>query len=275
VYEGGIRSPFFAHWSGQLKPRKITDRIAAHIDVLPTILEACGVAIPKNLPIDGRSLWPLLTGRASDWPERTLFIQSHRGDRPVLYHNVAVRTDRWKLVHNSGFGKEQFSGEPRFELFDMAGDPFETQDVSAGHPGIVEDLKRRYEAWFAEVGNTRPDNYAPPRIHLAAPREDTVVLTRQDWRGAAWGLNDCGHWEVMVTRKGRYDVKLLFQPLKKPGTARFRLGRVQVDKRLEAGEVSVLFGGVELAVGPGRLEAFIEQEGRMIGVTFVEVSRCR
>lgn len=273
VYEGGIRSPMFAHWPGRLKPGPGPDRIAAHIDILPTVLEVCGVPLPKGLKIDGRSILPLLEGRAAGWPERTLFAQSHRGDQPVKYHNMAVRTQQWKLVHNSGFGKEEFSGEPRFELFDMAADPYETRDVAAEHAQVVQDLKRRYEAWFADVGSTRPDNYAPPRIPLGTPHEDPVILTRQDWRGSGWAPRDCGHWEVEVAAAGQYDVRLRFRAPERKASAHFALAGKSLDRPVAAGEGTVLFSGVELPAGPARLEAWIAEDGSRVGVMFVEVSR--
>ena len=123
VYEGGVRSPFFAHWPGKLEPGVASDTVAAHIDVLPTILEACGVTLPPGLKLDGRSVWPLLRREPVKMKDRFLFVQSHRGDEPVLYHNFAVRTQRWKLVHNSGFGQERLPDRPiKLELFDMTND---------------------------------------------------------------------------------------------------------------------------------------------------------
>ncbi len=105
VYEGGIRSPFFAHWPARLAAGRTSDRIAAHIDVMPTILDACGVEPPDGVRLDGRSLLPLLEGRQVAWPDRTIVIQTHRGDVPVRYHHCATRSQRWKLVHSSGFGR--------------------------------------------------------------------------------------------------------------------------------------------------------------------------
>src|SRR4051812_30894266 len=160
VYDGGIKSPFFAYWPGKLEPGATSDRIAMHIDLLPTVLEVCGVTKPTDIRIDGRSLWPLLTRKQTDWPERTLFSQSHRGDEPALYHNCAARTQKWKLVSATGFNLETLpAAGAKFELFDMESDPYELQDVVAKHPEIVAKLKAEYEAWFKDVGSTRPDNY--------------------------------------------------------------------------------------------------------------------
>ncbi len=73
VYEGGIRVPFFVRWPRSLKPGRTVDRLAAHIDVVPTLLDACGVPAPKGLRLDGRSLMPLLRREKAEWPDRMIF----------------------------------------------------------------------------------------------------------------------------------------------------------------------------------------------------------
>jgi arylsulfatase/arylsulfatase A len=273
VYDGGIRSPFFAHWPARLKAGTASDRIAAHLDVLPTLLEACNVPLPEGLKLDGRSVLPLLEGKQGDWPDRTLFVQAHRGDEPVLGHNFAVRTQEWKLVHNSGFGSEKPSREPKLELFRLSVDRFEQHDLAAEHPQLVAQLQARYEAWFKDVSRTRPDNYAPPRIQLGTPQENPVVLTRQDWRGAGWAPRDKGYWEVQVTRDGAYDVKVLFARLTQPATVEILLGNLRAAQKAEAGADSALFRGLKLPSGPGRLEAGVLEGAGASGVRFVEVSR--
>ena len=71
AYEGGTRVPFLFRWPGQVEAGRKVDRIAAHIDVVPTLLEAAGVVAP-SLSFDGVSLWPLLSGATApeDWPDR-------------------------------------------------------------------------------------------------------------------------------------------------------------------------------------------------------------
>ncbi len=60
VYEGGIRVPFYVRWPDRLEAGKRIDRIAAHIDLFPTLLEIAGIDIPQDPVIDGKSLAPLL-----------------------------------------------------------------------------------------------------------------------------------------------------------------------------------------------------------------------
>ena len=214
VYEGGIHVPFFARWPARLRAGASSDIVAAHIDVLPTILDACDVDVPEGLELDGRSILPLLERPETiRWSDRTIVIQTHRGNVPQRYHHVSVRNQRWKLVHASGFGREVFEGEPSFELYDMAADPLEMNDVAAEHPDVVQELRAAYEAWFDDVSATRPDNYAPPRIHLGTEHEVVTTLTRQDWRhehGTPWAPHSRGRWLVTIATGGEYDFTCRF-----------------------------------------------------------------
>ena len=97
-FEGGIHQFCFIRWPAQLKAGRRVDRIAAVIDLAPTLLDLCGVAKPRQVKFDGLSLSPLLRGQPSGWPDRTLFFQWHRGDAPERYRAFAARSQDWKLV---------------------------------------------------------------------------------------------------------------------------------------------------------------------------------
>jgi len=274
VHEGGIRSPFFVHWPAALRAGQTSDRVAAHIDVLPTILDACGIPRPDDLQIDGRSLMPLLRGDKTEWPDRTLVIQSHRGDEPLLYHHFAARNQRWKLLHASGFGRERFEGEPKFELYDMAADPLEMVDLAAKRPEVVDAMRQRYEAWFADVCSTRPDNFAPPPIHIGTPHENPVVLTRQDWRhvdGQPWGASSIGFWILYVATAGSYDVRLRFRAAETAGEATLKIGQTQLSGTFEKGATECLFEKVRLAKGTMTLRADLPAEKGVRGPHKVDV----
>jgi arylsulfatase A-like enzyme len=258
VYEGGIRVPGFVRWPARLEPRKV-DRIAAHIDLVPTLLAACGVAPPDGIRLDGRNLLPLLGGDAGADPERTLYFQWHRGDTPELYRSSAARTQRFKLVDGR-------------ELYDLGADPGERRDVAAEHPDVVASLRRGYEDWFRDVSATR--GYEPPRILVGTPHENPVVLTRQDWRGprAGWEPGSLGYWELEVARGGSYRVTLSFAPADSARSLHLRLGGEAV-RRVESSSASCTIDALTLPPGRARLEAWIEAGGRPAGVTFVAVER--
>ncbi len=277
VHEGGIHAPFFMHWPETLKAGHQSDRIAAHIDILPTVAEACQVQLPETLNLDGRSILPLLKGQAVDWPDRMIVIQSHRGDVPVKYHHFAARTQRWKLLNASGFGKEKPDGPPQFELYDMIADPLEEHNLAAEKPEIVEPLKQRYEAWFEDVSSTRPDNYDPPRIYIGTEHENPVVLTREDWRhvsGRPWAPDSNGFWLLDARKEALYDIKLLFPSLPQPARLSLDLSGNILTGSAQKGQTEYTFKAVPVVTGNLKLQADIELSGQVQGPHQVYVT-CR
>lgn len=212
VHDGGIRSPFYIRWPAQLKPGTRSDRIAAHIDVMPTLLEAAHASLPNDHPFDGRSILPLLKGEAIDWPDRPLILQIHRGNEPISLHHIAVREQRWKLVHPTGFSNDRMPANVPIELYDMEADPGEIHNLYEQRPEIANRLVQTYQRWFADVSSTRPDNYAPPRIVLGTEYETSTTLSTQDRRGTEGG----GEWLLRFEGRQKYDVEFLWkEPVEK------------------------------------------------------------
>jgi hypothetical protein len=272
VFEGGIRAPFFMRWPEKLWPAKL-DRIAAHIDVTPTLLDAAGVAKPANVKFDGMSLLPLLRGETAGWPGRTLFIQSHRGNTPRLYRNFAAITQQYKLVQPLSFAKEAPPNAPML-LFDIQADHGEEHDLAAVKPELVAELKSAYEKWFADVSSTR--GYDPPKIEIGTEFENPVTLTRQDWRMAGpdgWGDESLGFWEVDVKAADSYEVTLRFPEQPRAGAVSFALGAAKAEQRFEKGATSAVFSPLNLPAGPGRLEASLRRGSETAGVSYVDVKR--
>jgi len=170
VYENGIRVPCFMRWPNGFKSPAKATKLAAHIDMMPTILEACG--LPATPKLDGRSLLPLLRNPSAKWKDRSVFFQWDSGQQPRRGHAFTVLTEKWKLVQPCGMdapgqrhirdryaelcglqgrGGRSIEGVPRYELYDIAADPGETRDLASQHPDIVERMKQEYEQWFTEV----------------------------------------------------------------------------------------------------------------------------
>ena len=276
VYEGGIRSPFFVHWPAKLKAGHEVARACAHIDVMPTLLEACSVEIPQALKPDGVSFLPELLGQPVRRSDRTIVIQSHRGNHPVRFHNFMIRNNRWKLLNASGFTLEGLKGPPKFELYDLQSDPREMIDVAAEQPDVVRQLKAAYETWFDDVGSTRPDNYAPPRIHVGTPHENPVVLTRQDWRhtaGHTWHRNSVGHWLLYVPEVGEYDIRCRFAADQEAGKAVLAVNESRLELPVPAARIDCVFSAVTLPAGPLRLEVTLQHGNNVRGIHQADVVR--
>lgn len=256
VYEGGIRVPCFMRWPGKIKPEAKIDTLSAHIDMTPTLLEICRCAAPEQVRFDGRSLFPLLSDNAAPWTDRALFFQWHRGDVPEAFNNCAVLSGSYKLVD----GKE---------LYNLLQDPGEKNDISAEHKETVRALRKAYEQWFLDVGNTR--KFAPPRIVLGAPEENPSVLTRQDWRGSkSWHDGQVGWWEVQAVA-GQYQISCVFPEAAAAGEAVFRLNGVMQRQPFPAGATTVSFPAAQIPSGEGRLEVWAETGGAATGPQIVYV----
>jgi hypothetical protein len=250
------------------------DRIAAHIDLAPTLLEIAGISRPPALKLDGVSLLRLLKGEQGNWPDRTLFFQWHRGDVPELYRAFAARSQQYKLVQPAGSFDGQAPSEPVFKLYDMAADPFEMHDVAAAQPEIVARMKLEYQRWFNDVTGGRDYNN-PSRIVLGSPQANPVRLTRQDWRGpqAGWTPQSLGHWEVNVVRRGMYEVSARLNEIDGPAIIHFAFNQVRLQTEVPSKSTRALFRNVGLPSGTGRLECIVEQAGVKSGVRDLEVRR--
>ena len=266
VHEGGVRSPFWLHWPARIRPGTKVDTLTAHIDVMPTILEACGAKAGPHA-LDGRSFLGLFTApETMNWPDRQIVIQSHRGTSARRYHHFMLRDGHWKLLHASGFGKESFTGEPEFELYDLKDDPEERRNLATQRPEVLARLKKDYEAWFADVSSTRPNNYAPPRVIVGTKRENPTTLTRQDWLGATWREGAMGYWVVDVARPVTAQIEIIFHPNVITGeeaTIALKVGEQALLQSSRAG--SIQFDGVKLPDGEVRLEAVRRENGHEVG----------
>lgn len=264
AYEGGIRAPSFFQWPAKWKGGRSIDRIAAHIDLLPTILDACRVPLPDASAVDGTSLLPLLGGSIAPdrWPERTLFIQCHRGLQPKLYQNAAILTQRVKLVGYPGtFGNEELdtgSQPPVFELYDLTTDSSEEKNLASARPDVVRALRAAYERWFEDVRASR--GFKPGVIHIGSEREDPIRLSRYqdgDFRG-----NVAHGWPVKVLQDGQYNVTFFRGDHRGDARLVVRWAGKTVRKELTPWEDTADF---QLTAEEGILDIFLESpDGRRL-----------
>ncbi|GAB6164216.1 hypothetical protein JCM19992_02160 [Thermostilla marina] len=146
LYEGGIATPMIFHWPAGIGRPGIVSRQVGHVvDIFPTILEIAELDYPaeyagRNLhPLDGRSLLPHL--RSGHETERTLCWNYER--------YAAVRQGPWKALLRRGRGNRP---DGSWELYNLAEDRSETENLAASHPAVLESLRRIWEAWRQDVG---------------------------------------------------------------------------------------------------------------------------
>ena len=257
VYQGGIRVPFFFRWPGVVPAGRDVDRVAAHIDVMPTLMAMCNAADASNTDRDGVNLLGTLIGEENVWPDRTIFTQWHRGDAPELYVNCMARNQRYKMVN----GKE---------IYDLQSDPNEQRDIASERPEVLAQLRIEYEAWFRDVGATR--GYDPPRIYIGAPEAREVTLTQQDWRGIHSSKGDeIGQWELEVITEGKYRVEVQFPGIEGEGPVELNIGRAQAKANLAKGASGHVFDGISLVKGAASLMASVTKKGVTRGPKYVYI----
>ncbi len=138
--EGGNHVPFFAQWKGVLGDGVDINALTAHVDLYPTFSELAGATLPAKMQdLDGRSFLPLWEDPGAEWADRELFVHCGRwnpGQRDEFkYKKCAVRTQQWRFVNNE-------------QLYDVAADPGETEDVAEAHPEVIEALRESYDQWW-------------------------------------------------------------------------------------------------------------------------------
>ncbi|MCB9384789.1 MAG: arylsulfatase [Bryobacterales bacterium] len=138
LYEGGIRAPMIARWTGRIEPGSTSDHVCAFWDFLPTAVELAGLPAPKRT--DGISYAPTLLGGEQREHEYLYFDYGHARNK----FGQAVRAGKWKGVRN-GVGAA-------LELYDLNADPQEKRDVASAHPDVV----KRLEGYMAEAYEPSP-----------------------------------------------------------------------------------------------------------------------
>ncbi len=210
VDEGGVRSPFFVRWPRQIAPGTKVKQIAAHIDVLPTLVELTGIDVAKSprqpKPLDGVSLKPLLMGDDQNWKERMLF-STFRG-------RSSVRTQRYRADAKS--------------LFDMQSDPGQNKNLAKQEKATHARLANALTTWMAQWPQAAP-NIADERPYpVGAKPAPLTVLPAQDCKFHGTGLHysapppnaswmdgwsnaaDYPFWNIDVLTAGRYEVILKY-----------------------------------------------------------------
>jgi arylsulfatase A-like enzyme len=141
MYEGGLRVPFAACWSGQIPAGSSADLAAVSMDLFPTVLEAAGLERPHG--IDGVSILPTLLGQDQKLARPLYFVRREGGRRFWGEAAYAVIEEHWKLVRNP-FGP--------LELYDLGNDPSETTNVAAREQKVRDRLAMELQRHLQTAG---------------------------------------------------------------------------------------------------------------------------
>ena len=148
THEGGIATPFIAHWPGEIESGTMSDEVTHVMDLMPTVLDAAGATYPSTFEgrdltaLEGESLMPVLRMADRSGHEEVNWLHTD---------NHAIRQRRWKLV--SPDGRESW------QLYDLIADRTETENRASDHPEVVQKLADRHQAWMDRIGALSWEDY--------------------------------------------------------------------------------------------------------------------
>ena len=276
TYDGGHRVPFFIRWpNGKLAaPADISD-LTAHIDVLPTLLDLAGIDA-SNIDTDGISLVPALRNQSS-LPDRTMVVTNQRVLDPDKQRPYSVMQGNWRYVHavqNGGV-----------ELFNLATDPGQQNDISAQHPDKVTELAQAYDKWWVHAtGKGTPTT----RPIIGSEHENPSRLTGMDWlspntgqvpwwpgfgddkwgKGHGWVGNEekfmVSPWALKVAKTGDYTLTLYLHDIPANKVIPKSFAHIQLNGDVQTmpipkGAISVTFN-VPLTAGDLDVRAWFDDQ---------------
>jgi len=280
-YEGGHRVPCFIRWpGGDLQSPREIQQLTAHLDLLPTLIDWCGLKRPPGVEFDGTSLAPLIEDPNENWPERTLFAHHQELPRPEKWRFCSVMTDRWRLLNGN-------------ELYDMSVDPGQKQDVAGDHTAVVKRLRGQYEAWWTDIAQ-RFDEYSEAIV--GSDQQNPTRLTCFEWHSSSrwWqknvqtGFYGNGFWALHVAQAGLYEITLRRWPEEVDlpistaaeggkailaTQARIKIGAVDQSSQIAPAAHQVKFA-VRLKPGKTRLKTWlVDEKGNTCGAYYASIER--
>ena len=146
TWEGGMRVPGIMRWPGSIPEGLVQDELATAMDVLPTVARLAGARPPRDRILDGKDIWPLMSGQdGAKTPHEAFYY--YRDERLQ-----AVRSGPWKLhVYRPEWNDSAGNRKPL--LFHLGNDIGERNDVAAGYPGVVERLQTLAERAREDLGD--------------------------------------------------------------------------------------------------------------------------
>ncbi|MDE2731041.1 MAG: sulfatase-like hydrolase/transferase [Bacteroidota bacterium] len=154
IHDQAFRTPIVLYWPQEIAPQTFPDVLVSSTDLVPTILDFAGLAVPEYMP--GKSLRPLMEG-AADWDREAIIgrVTQLRSETDVMGHAQEghyVRTRRWHFTLTGGQAR----------LYDMLGDPY--TDVAERYLELLPEFEAQIEAWRQELSTDLPQS-AVPRLN--------------------------------------------------------------------------------------------------------------
>jgi arylsulfatase A len=151
VLEGGMRVPTVMRWPGRIPPGTIQTEVAATIDILPTLAHLAGLELPSDLMIDGKNIWPLMSGQAG-----------HRSPHEAFYY-YAANSPRLGAVREGHWKYHAAHGDHPERLYNLAIDLGEAHDLAPTYREVAARLRETMARFDADLkANARPQGRLEP-----------------------------------------------------------------------------------------------------------------
>jgi arylsulfatase A-like enzyme len=225
LWEGGHRVPCFIRWpgGGLRVPGDVQGLVQAQ-DLLPTLLDLCGVPPIENAEFDGQSIAKQLKGEA-ELPDRVLVVQFQRRIE-IKKWDACIMWGPWRLLNQFDIDpklkdpekrkelqERQRKYEIKLELYNVEEDPHQDHNVYDEYPEVVSKMKAYYEQWWAK---TQPDLDIPRPIIIGNNAENPSYLSATSWAESYFtqksqimdGQKVNGFWNLHVDQDGDYEIAL-------------------------------------------------------------------
>jgi len=161
-WEGGHRVPFIARWPGKIKAGTTSDQTTCLTDIMATCAQIVGAELPGNAAEDSISILPAMLGGKTTRPIRTYTLHQ------TISLAMGIRRGPWKYLDHKGSGGNRYTsavlrpyalpdtdpGAPG-QLYNLASDPGERENLYSRHPEIVRELKAKLEE-YKSIGRSAP-----------------------------------------------------------------------------------------------------------------------
>jgi arylsulfatase A len=159
TFEGGVRVPCVMRWPGRIPAGTVNREMALTMDLLPTLAKLSGAEVPKDRIIDGKDIWPLMSGQpGAKTPHEAFFYYWGQ-------HLQAVRSGKWKLHFPHSYTKPEPPGggskpgkyankDIGLELFDLEKDVSEDRNIANENPEVVKRLQALAERAREDLGDS-------------------------------------------------------------------------------------------------------------------------
>ena len=244
VFGGGVRVPCLIHYPEKFKEKQELDAAIAHIDLLPSILDLCGLE-KVNHKIDGMSFFSSDNDDYSAFENRTLFFEWGRGFL-TKYRNFSALKNNFKLVGNTSAE----SSIENFELYDVKSDPQEKNNILAENTEIANALKAEIDDWYNEIISEENNNKIFPAF-VGTSYENPVLLNRNDAKGGQ------KYWDVKVVEDGIFDIQFHFQEeIEEPGEMHLQMYPYNLVQKNTKPMKELTIEGQKLKKGDYRFEPY-------------------